>query len=65
VQISSELILLRTLLPGSSLPVRTLAPGAIVAARVLDRGLLPLAGTRVPATLPDDVRPGDTLHLRV
>jgi hypothetical protein len=65
MQISSELILLRTLLPGSSLPGRTLTPGAVVAARVLDRGLLSLAGARVPATLPDDVRPGDALRLRV
>ncbi|HEY7621860.1 MAG TPA: hypothetical protein VH834_18945 [Solirubrobacteraceae bacterium] len=65
MQIGSELILLRTLAPGSSLPGPTLAPGAVVAARVLDRRLLSLAGARVPATLPDDVRPGDALRLRV
>jgi hypothetical protein len=65
MQIGSELILLRTLSPGSSLPGPTLSPGAVVAARVLDRGLLSLAGARVPATLPDDVRPGDALRLRV
>jgi hypothetical protein len=65
MQIGSELILLRTLSSGSSLPGPTLSPGAVVAARVLDRGLLSLAGARVPAMLPDDVRPGDALRLRV
>jgi hypothetical protein len=65
MQIGSELILLRTLSPGSSLPGPTLSPGAVVAARVVGRGLLSLAGARVPATLPDDVRPGDALRLRV
>jgi hypothetical protein len=67
MQIPAELILLRTLMPGSSLPgpAATLRPGVVLAARVLDRGLLSLAGARVPASLPDDVRPGDALHLRV
>jgi hypothetical protein len=62
MQITPELILLRTALPG---PALTLRRGAVLAARVLDRGLLALAGARVPATLPDDVRPGDVLRLRV
>jgi hypothetical protein len=65
MQIPAELILLRTLMPGSSLPGPALQPGALLSARVLDRGLLSLAGARVPASLPDDVRPGDALHLRV
>jgi hypothetical protein len=65
MQIPAELILLRTLMPGSSLPGPALQPGAVLSARVLDRGLLSLAGARVPAQLPDDVRPGDALHLRV
>ena len=65
MQIPAELILLRTLLPASSLPGPTLRPGAVLSARVLDRGLLSLAGARVPAQLPDDVRPGQVLHLRV
>jgi hypothetical protein len=65
MQIPAELILLRTLLPGSSLPGPALQPGAVLSARVLDRGLLSLAGARVPASLPDDVQPGQVLHLRV
>src|SRR5919197_1863087 len=67
MQIPAELILLRALLPASSLPgpAAALQPGAVLTARVLDRGLLSLAGARVPASLPDDVRPGDALHLRV
>jgi hypothetical protein len=67
MQIPAELILLRTLMPGSSLPgpAAGLQPGAVLSARVLDRGLLSLAGARVPATLPDDVQPGQALHLRV
>jgi hypothetical protein len=65
MQIPAELILLRTLMPGSSLPGPALQPGAVLSARVIDRGLLSLAGARVPASLPDDVRPGDALHLRV
>jgi hypothetical protein len=60
MQISPELVLLRTALASSSL-----RPGAVVSARVLDRGVLSLLGTRVPATLPDDVRPGDVLRLTV
>src|SRR5512133_23073 len=65
MQIPTELILLRTLMPGSSLPGPALQPGALLSARVLDRGLLSLAGARVPASLPDDVQPGQALHLRV
>jgi hypothetical protein len=57
---SPELILLRTVLPGPAL-----RPGAVLAARVLENGLLSLAGARVKASLPDDVRPGDALRLRV
>jgi hypothetical protein len=55
-----ELILLRAALPGPML-----RPGAVLAARVLENGLLALAGARVKATLPDDVRPGDALRLQV
>jgi hypothetical protein len=60
MQITPELILLRTALASPAL--RT---GAVVAARVLDRGVLSLLGARVAAKLPDDVRPGDMLRLRV
>jgi hypothetical protein len=62
MQISSELILLRAL---ATSPGISLTPGAVMSARVLDHGLLSLAGMRVPATLPDEVRPGDALRLRV
>ena len=51
MQITPELVLLRTALASPSL-----RPGAVVAARVLDRGVLSLLGARVPAKLPDDVR---------
>jgi hypothetical protein len=57
---SPDLILLRAALQG---PV--LRPGAVLVARVLDNGLLWLAGARVKASLPNDVRPGDALRLRV
>jgi hypothetical protein len=57
---SPELILIRTALQGPAL-----RPGAVLAARVLENGLLSLAGARVKASLPDDVRPGDALRLRV
>jgi hypothetical protein len=60
MEITPDLILLR-----AALPVPSLRPGAVLAARVLDRGLIALAGARVSATLPDDVRPGDALRLRV
>jgi hypothetical protein len=60
MEITPELILLR-----AALPAPALRPGAVLAARVLDRGLIALAGARVTATLPDDVRPGDALRLRV
>ena len=60
MQITPELILLRTALASPAL--RT---GAVVAARVVDRGVLSLLGARVAAKLPDDVRPGDVLRLRV
>jgi hypothetical protein len=65
MQIPTELILLRALMPGSSLPGPTLQPGSLLTARVLDRGMLSLAGARVAASLPDDVKPGDSLKLRV
>jgi hypothetical protein len=65
MQIPTELILLRALTPGSALPGPALTPGAVLSARVLDRGVLSLAGARVAATLPDDVKPGDALALRV
>ena len=60
MEITPELILLRTALASP-----TLRPGAVVAARVIDRGVLSMLGARVPATLPDDVRTGDVLRLRV
>jgi hypothetical protein len=60
MQITAELVLLRTALASPSL-----RPGAVVSARVLDRGVLSLLGARVPATLPEDVRPGDVLRLTV
>jgi hypothetical protein len=60
ISAAAELVLLRTVLPGPSL-----RPGAVLAARVLENGLLSLAGARVKASLPDDVRPGDALRLRV
>jgi hypothetical protein len=65
MQIPTELILLRALMPGSSLPGPSLQTGSLLTARVLDRGMLSLAGARVPASLPDDVKPGDALKLRV
>jgi hypothetical protein len=55
-----ELILLR-----AALPAPMLRAGAVVVARVLEHGLLSLAGARVKAALPDDVKPGDVLKLRV
>ena len=60
MQITPELVLLRTALASPSL-----RPGAVVSARVLERGVLSLLGARVPATLPEDVRPGDVLRLTV
>jgi hypothetical protein len=60
MQITAELVLLRTALASPSLRL-----GAVVSARVLDRGVLSLLGARVPATLPEDVRPGDVLRLTV
>jgi hypothetical protein len=61
MEITPELLVLRATLPMPS----ALRPGAVVVASVLDRGLLSLAGARVAATLPDDVRPGDVFRLRV
>jgi hypothetical protein len=55
-----DLVLLRTALQGPAL-----RPGAMLVARVLENGLLSLAGARVNASLPDDVKPGDALRLRV
>jgi hypothetical protein len=60
ISAAAELILLRTALTGPAL-----RPGAVLAARVLEHELLSLAGARVAAKLPDDVRPGDVLRLRV
>jgi hypothetical protein len=59
-QISAELVLLR-----AGLPVPALRAGSVVVARVLDNRMLSLAGARVAASLPDDVRAGDVLRLRV
>lgn len=61
MEITPELLVLRAALPTPSV----LRPGAVVVASVLDHGLLSLAGARVAAALPDDVRPGDVLRLRV
>lgn len=60
ISAAAELILLRT-----ALPAPALRAGSVVVARVLEHGLLSLAGARVAAKLPDDVRPGDVLRLRV
>jgi hypothetical protein len=57
---AAQLVLLRT-----ALPAPALRPGAVLAARVLENGMLALAGSRVRATLPDDVQPGEALRLRV
>jgi hypothetical protein len=60
ISAATELILLRT-----ALPAPTLRAGSVVVARVLENRLLSLAGARVAASLPDEVRPGDVLKLRV
>ncbi len=59
-QITPELVLLR-----AALPIPALRAGSVVVARVLDQRMLALAGARVAATLPDDVKPGEVLRLRV
>ena len=61
VSAATELILLRTGFPAPA----TLRAGSVVVARVLENRLLSLAGARVAAALPDEVRPGDVLKLRV
>lgn len=62
--INVEVALLRLALPGVAL-----SPGAVLAARVLERsgarGMLSLAGGRLPAELPESLRPGDSVRLRV
>ena len=60
ISAAAELILLRTALSAPGLRA-----GSVVVARVLENGLLSLAGARVAATLPEDVKPGDVLKLRV
>jgi len=60
ISAAAELVLLRTALLGPAL-----RPGSVVVARVLEKGMLSLAGARVAASLPDDVRTGDVLKLRV
>jgi hypothetical protein len=60
ISAATELILLRT-----ALSAPTLRAGSVVVARVLENRLLSLAGARVAASLPDEVRPGDVLKLRV
>jgi hypothetical protein len=60
ISAATELILLRT-----ALPAPALRAGSVVVARVLENRLLSLAGARVAASLPDEVRPGDVLKLRV
>jgi hypothetical protein len=60
ISAAAELILLRT-----ALPAPTLRAGSVVVAHVLENRLLSLAGARVAATLPDEVKPGDVLKLRV
>lgn len=62
--INVEVALLRLALPGVAL-----SPGAVLAARVLERtgtrGMLALAGGRVAAELPENLRPGESVRLRV
>jgi hypothetical protein len=60
ISAAAELILLRT-----TLPAPALRAGSVVVARVLENRMLSLAGARVAAALPDDVKPGDVLKLRV
>ena len=59
-----DLVLLRGLLPDTSL-----RPGTVLPARVLERegarGWLLLAGARVPAQLPPELAPGDAFRVRV
>lgn len=50
---------------GQFLPEVTLRPGQLIAARVVDRGSISIAGLVLSATLPESVRPGETLRLRV
>jgi hypothetical protein len=62
-------VAIRTLLLREALPEVALRPGASVVARVASRGeghgVLVLAGVPLTATLPDEVRAGETLRLRV
>jgi len=50
---------------GQFLPEVTLRPGQHVAARVVDRQSISIAGLVLSATLPENVRPNETLRLRV
>lgn len=53
----------------AELPLLVLRPGMMLAARVAEthgtRGLLMIAGSALAAELPENVKPGDTLRLRV
>jgi hypothetical protein len=63
------IVAIRTLLLREALPDLALRPGASVVARVASRGehlgVLVLAGVPLTAQLPDQVRAGETLRLRV
>jgi len=64
-----DLLRVEAALLRAQLPELTLRPGMTLPARVLERhgpmGLLLLAGTPVSAQLPDELRAGDRLRLRV
>src|SRR4051812_14208292 len=63
------IVAVRTLLLREALPDLALRPGASLVARVASRGehmgVLVLAGVPLTAQLPDEVRAGETLRLRV
>src|SRR4051794_22745059 len=63
------IVAIRTLLLREALPDLALRPGASVVARVASKGehtgVLVLAGVPLTAQLPDEVRAGETLRLRV
>src|SRR3954467_6633118 len=63
------IVAVRTLLLREALPDLALRPGASIVARVASRGehmgVLVLAGVPLTAQLPDEVRAGETLRLRV
>ena len=64
-----DLLRVEAALLRAQLPELTLRPGMTLPARVMERhgqmGLLLLAGTPLSAQLPDQLKPGDRLRLRV